>query len=287
MLDCIIVGNGPAGVSAALYTKRANLDILVIGKDYGALAKAEKIENYYGFPGGVNGKKLIELGLEQLKELNIDYFNEEVVAIKNEENIFTVITNKNEYKSSSVIIATGANRTTSKVEGIKEYEGKGVSYCAVCDAFFFKDKDVAVLGSGEYAIHEIEELLPIVKSVSVLTNGKGKINLRSDRINVYDKNIKRLSGIDRLEKVQFDDDTSIDVSAVFVAEGVASSIDFARRIGAMIEGNNIIVDESYMTNIPGLFAAGDAIGGLLQISKAVSDGAKAGISAINYVRKNK
>lgn len=287
MLDCIIIGNGPAGVSAALYTKRANLDTLVIGKDNGALAKAEKIENYYGFPGGISGKRLIELGLEQLKQIDVSYINEEVVAIKNEESIFIVITNKNEYKSKSVIIATGANRTTPKIDGIKEYEGKGVSYCAICDAFFFKGKDVAVLGNGDYAIHEIEELLPIVRSVSMLTNGKEKVNLRDDRISVSDKNIKRLSGSDRLEKVEFEDDTSIDVSALFVAEGVASSIDFARRMGALIKENNIVVDENYMTNIPGLFAAGDSIGGLLQISKAVSDGAKAGISVINYVRKNK
>ena len=287
MLDCIIIGNGPAGVSAALYTKRANLNTLVIGKDNGALSKADKIENYYGFPGGISGKELVELGLSQLKDLNIDCLNEEVVAIKNEENIFVVITNKNEYKAKSVIIATGANRKVPKIEGIKEYEGKGVSYCAICDAFFFRNKDVAVLGNGEYALHEIGELLPVVNSVRVLTNGKEKISVRDDRITVYDKNIKRLSGNDRLEKVEFEDNTDINVSAVFVAEGIASSIDFARRIGAMVEGNNIVVDKNYMTNIPGLFAAGDAIGGLLQISKAVSDGAGAGIAVINYVRKNK
>ncbi len=287
MVDVIIIGNGPAGVSAALYTKRANLNTVVIGKDIGALDKAETIENYYGVLGKVSGKDLVKLGLEQINELGIKYINEEVIVINKESDEFIVITNKNEYRARSVIMATGVSRTKSSVEGIKEFEGKGVSYCAVCDAFFFKDKDVAVLGNGDYAIHEITQLLPIVGSVSILTNGKERINIRDDRVKVYDKAIKKLSGNDRLEKVEFEDNTKLDVSGVFVAEGVASSIDFARRIGAITEGNNIVIDENFMTNIPGLFAAGDCVGGLLQISKAVSDGAHAGISVINYIRKNK
>ena len=287
MVDVIIIGNGPAGISAALYTKRANLNTVVIGKDEGALYKAETIENYYGVLGGISGKDLVKLGLQQINELGIKYINEEVIVINKESDEFVVITNKNEYRARSVIMATGVSRIKSSVEGIKEFEGKGVSYCAVCDAFFFKDKDVAVLGNGDYAIHEITELLPIVGSVSILTNGKEKINIRDDRVKVYDKVIKKLSGNDRLEKVEFEDNTKLDVSGVFVAEGVASSIDFARRIGAITDGNNIVIDENFMTNIPGLFAAGDCIGGLLQISKAVSDGAHAGISVINYIRKNK
>lgn len=287
MFDVVIIGNGPAGVSAALYTTRANLNTLVIGKDNGALEKAERIDNYYGFPGGISGKKLIKSGLNQLKELNVDYSQEEVITIEYNKGIFSVGTNKNKYITKTVILATGVSRINTKLEGIREFEGKGVSYCAVCDGFFFKDKDVAVLGSGDYAINEVQELLPIAKSVSILTNGKEKVNLRDDRIKVYDKKIKRLSGNDRLEKIEFEDDLAIDISGVFIAEGKATSVDFARRIGAIIDGNNIVVDDNFMTNIDGLFAAGDAIGGLLQISKAVSDGAKAGISAINYVRDRK
>jgi len=287
MVDVVIIGNGPAGVSAALYTKRANLETLVIGKDQGSLGKAEYIENYYGFPGGISGNELIELGLNQLKELNIDYVKEEVIAINYDDNVFSVITNKNEYTSKTVVIATGVNRIKPNIDGIKEFEGKGISYCAICDAFFFKNKDVAVLGNGNYAIHEVQELLPVVNSVSILTNGKEKVNLRDDRVKVYDKDIKKFSGIDRLQKVEFCDDTSLDIAAVFVAEGTASSVDFARRLGAIIDGKNIVVDKNHMTNIPGLFAAGDCIGGLLQISKAVSDGASTGISVINYLREKR
>lgn len=287
MYDCIVIGNGPAGITAALYIKRASLKTLVIGKDNGALEKAEKVENYYGFPEGISGSDLVNLGIKQIKQLKIDYANEEVIIINKDENLFKVVTNKNEYLSKSVIIATGAPRITPNLEGIKEFEGKGVSYCAVCDAFFFKNKDVAVIGNGDYALHELNELLPVVNSVSLLTNGKEKINIRDNRIKIYDKNIKRLRGEDRLQSVEFEDATSLDVAGIFVAEGFASSVDFARRIGAIIDGRYIVVDENYMTNISGLFAAGDSIGGLLQISKAVSDGAHAGIGVINYIRNKK
>ena len=284
MVDVIVIGKGPAGISAAIYTSRANLKTLVIGKDGGALEKAEKIENYYGFENTVSGEKLLNAGINQAKNLGIDVKNEEVLTIGHNENVFTVITNKEEYKAKVVVIATGVNRPKINLEGIEEFEGRGVSYCAICDAFFFKGKDVAVLGNGDYALHEVNELLPIVNSVSILTNGKEKIELRDERVKVYDKRIKRLRGVNTINAVEFEDDTDIEISGVFIADGVASSVDFARRIGANIQDNKIVVNRDFMTNIPGLFAAGDCIGGLLQVSKAVADGAQAGISAVNYVR---
>lgn len=286
MYDVIVIGNGPAGISADIYILRANLKTAVIGKDGGALEKADIIQNYYGIEQ-ISGKELVSNGINQAKKLGAEYINEEVVALESKDNIFKVVTNLNEYLAKAVVIATGALRNVSSINGLKEFEGKGVSYCAMCDAFFFKDKDVAVLGNGSFAMHEILELLPVVNTVSVLTNGKEKLNIREEKVKVFDKNIKKVSGTDRLEKVEFEDNTDIPVSAVFVAEGVATSIDFARRIGAEIKGNNIVVDNDYMTSVAGLFAAGDCIGGLLQVSKAVADGAKAGVSVINYLRGKK
>lgn len=286
MYDVIVIGNGPAGISAAIYTLRANLKTAVIGKDGGVLEKADIIQNYYGIEQ-ISGKELVSNGINQAKKLGAEYINEEVVALESKDNIFKVVTNLNEYLAKAVVIATGALRNVSSINGLKEFEGKGVSYCAMCDAFFFKNKDVAVLGNGSFAMHEILELLPVVNTVSVLTNGKEKLNIREEKVKVFDKNIKKVSGTDRLEKVEFEDNTDISVDGVFVAEGVATSIDFARRIGAEIKGNNIVVDNDYMTSVAGLFAAGDCIGGLLQISKSVSDGAKAGVSVINYLRGKK
>lgn len=286
MYDVIVIGNGPAGISAAIYTLRANLKTAVIGKDGGALEKTDIIQNYYGIEQ-ISGKELVSNGINQAKKLGAEYINEEVVALESKDNIFKVVTNLNEYLAKAVVIATGALRNVSSINGLKEFEGKGVSYCAMCDAFFFKNKDVAVLGNGSFAMHEILELLPVVNTVSVLTNGKEKLNIREEKVKVFDKNIKKVSGKDRLEKVEFEDNTDISVDGVFVAEGVATSIDFARRIGAEIKGNNIVVDNDYMTSVAGIFAAGDCIGGLLQISKSVADGAKAGVSVINYLRGKK
>lgn len=286
MYDVIVIGNGPAGVTAAVYTKRANLNTLVIGKDGGSLEKAEKIQNYYGFEN-ITGTELVKLGIEQVKSLGVEYKKEEVIAIEKNENVFKVVTNINEYEAIAIVIATGTVRNKVNIDGVNQFEGKGISYCAICDAFFFKGKDVAVLGNGKFAVHEVNDLLPVVKTVTMLTNGKEKLSFRDERVNVLDKKIKRISGESRLEKVEFEDNTSLPVSAVFIAEGTASSVDFAKRMGAEIADNNIVVDSKYMTNIPGMFAAGDCIGGLFQVSKAVSDGANAGIYVIDYVRKNK
>ena len=286
MYDVIVIGNGPVGVTAAVYTKRANLNTLVIGKDGGSLEKAEKIQNYYGFEN-ITGTALVKLGIEQVKSLGVEYKKEEVIAIEKNENVFKVVTNINEYEAIAIVIATGTVRNKVNIDGVNQFEGKGISYCAICDAFFFKGKDVAVLGNGKFAVHEVNDLLPVVKTVTMLTNGKEKLSFRDERVNVLDKKIKRISGESRLEKVEFEDNTSLPVSAVFIAEGTASSVDFAKRMGAEIADNNIVVDSKYMTSIPGMFAAGDCIGGLLQVSKAVSDGENAGIYVIDYVRKNK
>ena len=161
MYDVIVIGNGPAGVTAAVYTKRANLNTLVIGKDGGSLEKAEKIQNYYGFEN-ITGTELVKLGIEQVKSLGVEYKKEEVIAIEKNENAFKVVTNINEYEAIAIVIATGTVRNKVNIDGVNQFEGKGISYCAICDAFFFKGKDVAVLGNGKFAVHEVNDLLPVV-----------------------------------------------------------------------------------------------------------------------------
>lgn len=127
-------------------------------------------------------------------------------------------------------MATGSNRVRPTIKGIKEFEGKGVSYCAVCDAFFYKDKDVAVLGEGDYAVHEAMQLLPIAKSVTMLTNGKEAVEKRSDALDVNIKEIREVRGDAHVTDIEFEDNTNMSVSGIFVAQGTASSIDFARTI---------------------------------------------------------
>lgn len=147
MYDVIIIGSGPAGISAALYTQRGGLKTLIISKGSSSLEKAHKIQNYYGLVEEISGKELYKIGIEQAKRIGVEIIEDEVVQISNEKN-FKVTTINAEYDATNVILATGINRKESTIKGIKEYEGKGISYCAVCDAFFFRGKDVAVIGDG-------------------------------------------------------------------------------------------------------------------------------------------
>lgn len=288
MYDVIIIGKGPAGISTSLYTQRSNLKTLVIGKDKGALEKADKIENYYGFPNAISGRELLENGVIGAKKIGVEILTDEVLSVSYEDaNNYKVITKEGEYNSKTLVFATGTTRKSSKVENVDKFEGKGVSYCAVCDGFFYRGKDVAVLGAGDYAIHEATELVPLVNSISLLTNGAKKLELRSDKIKVYDNSVKRLKGEDTLEAVELDDNTIIPISGIFIAEGTASSTDFAKKLGIQIENNYIAVDAKRMTNIPGVFAVGDCTKGLKQISRAVADGAIAGISVKEYLRSVK
>ena len=279
MYDVIVIGSGPAGITAAIYAKRRKLSILVISKGNGALQKTEKIDNYYGFENGISGEELYENGIKQAKNLGIDFIEDEVINIKYI-NQFTVETVNSKYEAKAVILATGVSRNVPNIKGIKEFEGKGVSYCAVCDSFFYKDKDVAVLGDGNYAIHEFETLKPVASSVTILTNGNTMVENRDSSIEVNSKKIREFRGDTKLEEVEFEDNTIQNLNGVFIAMGTASSSDLARKIGARIENNNIIVNENMETTVPGLFACGDCTGGLLQISKAVYEGAKAGLAVL-------
>lgn len=286
--DVIIIGSGPAGVSASLYTKRANLETLIISKGIGTLEKVNKIENYYGLEENITGEKLQNIGENQAKSLGIEIKKEEVMQIDYDNANFIVKTLNHEYVTKTVILSTGSNRKTLNIKGIKEFEGKGVSYCATCDAFFFRGKDVAVLGSKEYALHEAETLLSVANSVTMLTNGEKPIEKRLENLKVEEKKVRELRGIEKIEEIEFEDNTKKKIDGVFVAVGTASSSDLARKLGVKIEEktNNIIVNDKMETNMKGLYACGDAVGGTLQIAKAVYEGMVAAMSVIKYLKTN-
>ena len=186
-----------------------------------------------------------------------------------------------------MVLATGASRSTPPIPGLRELEGHGVSYCAVCDAFFYRGKEVAVLGSGEYAMHEAAELLPVVGSVTVLTNGAPLTGVLPEGAKLDTRKISAFAGDGVVERAEFEDGESLPISGVFVAVGVAGSTDLAKKLGAATEGTRILVDEKMATNVPGLYAAGDCTGGMLQIAKAVYQGAQAGTSIVAEIRKKK
>lgn len=281
MYDVIVIGSGPAGITAAIYAKRRNLSVMIISKGEGSLNKAKEIENYYGFDKQISGNELHEKGVKQALNLEIEIIEDEVLSIEKISH-FEVTTVNSKYEAKAVILATGAHRNIPNIKGIKEFEGKGVSYCAVCDAFFYKGKDVAVLGNGNYAIHELEVLKPIAKSVTVFTNGEKIVENRSKNINinVNSKKIREFRGETQLQDVEFEDDTTQNLNGLFIALGTASSNDLARKIGAVVKNNSIVVNENMETSVPGLYACGDCTGGLLQISKAVYEGTKAGLAVL-------
>lgn len=281
MYDVIIIGSGPAGISASIYLKRAQKNICIITDGNSALKKANEIENYYGVET-ISGEELYDIGIKQAKKLEIPIEKDEVTNISFEEN-FIVRTVNNEYQAKYVIIATGTNRVAPKVKGLKEFEGKGISYCAICDGFFYKDKDVAVVGSGNYAIHEAETLKPIAKSVTILTNGQKIIENRSTSdFEVDETPIREFRGENVIKEIEFDNNSSKKIEGVFIAVGTASSIDLARKIGAVIKGNNIVTNENMQTTVRKLYACGDCTGGLLQVNKAVYEGA---IAALDIIKK--
>lgn len=280
MYDVIVIGSGPAGISASIYLKRAQKNVCIISDENSALKKAKKIENYYGVKS-ISGESLYNIGVEQAKELEIPMVKDEVTNISFDKN-FIVRTVNNEYEAKYVIIATGTNRSAPKVKGLKEFEGKGISYCAICDGFFYKGKDVAVVGNGNYAIHEAETLKLVAKSVTILTNGKKMIENRdASDFEVDETPIREFRGNNVINEVEFENNSSKKVDGVFIAIGTASSVDLARKIGAVIKGNNIVTNENMQTTVKRLYACGDCTGGLLQVNKAVYEGA---ISALDIIK---
>ena len=284
MANVVIIGSGPAGVSAALYTARAGVDTTVLTKGPGALARSEGIENYYGVPGNITGAELERRGIEGAKEVGVKFVETEAVGLTFTDKL-TVETLNGDYPADAVILATGASRTAPPVPGLAALEGRGVSYCATCDAFFYRGKNVAVMGSGEYALHEASALLPLAASVTLLTGGADLTADFPPEITVRTEKVEAILGEEKVTGVRLAGGEELPMDGVFIALGVAGSTALARKMGAEVDGNKIVVDANMMTTIPGLFAAGDCTGGLLQVAKAVYEGAVAGNEAAKALRK--
>ena len=298
MQDVVIIGSGPAGLSAALYILRGGFSVTVIGKDNGALEKAEKIENYFGLDHPLSGHELIENGRKQVLDLGGTLLQDEVVGISWNGN-YLVSTASTQIETRAIILTTGTSRKTLKIKNLSQLEGHGVSYCAVCDAFFYRGKEVAVVGNGDFALHEAEQLRNVTQDVTIYTDGKKPEFSREHPISVNTMKIQAIEGEDKVSGLLMQSDASVQeaetqvksfypADGVFIALGTAGSTEIARQMGAEItDKGNIKINEEMETTIPGLFAAGDCTGGLLQVSKAVYEGSMAAISAGKYVRSKK
>ena len=282
MYDVIVIGAGPAGISASLYAKRSNKNVLVLYNSVSNLERAHIIDNYYGFENGIIGEELFLNGIKQAENLGIEIKKEEVIHIEKQD-IFEVKTNSNKYASKVVILATGNKKITPNIKKITEFEGKGVSYCAICDGFFYRNKNVAVIGNGKYALSEAEILKNLTPNVVILTNGLEDIPEEAKSFKVNKQRILEIIGDTKVTGIIFDDGSKIDLDGIFIAIGEAGGLDFAKKLGVITCNNNICVNENMQTNLEGLFSCGDLVGGLNQVNKSAYEGAIAGLSAVKYL----
>lgn len=244
--DLLVIGAGPAGISAALYARRGGLAVTVVTKgiETGGLAKTEKIENYYGFAEPISGKELLRRGAAGAERLGVQIVEDELLALSFNDTFdgFKAQAQQHEWEAPAVVLAAGASRRTLPLPGLSEFEGRGVSYCAICDAFFYRGKRVAVVGSGEYALHEAQVLQPHAGKVMLLTNGEPLQVPVPDAIEVRTQKLAAVEGGDRVTGVRFEDGTELPLDGIFLAIGTAGSSELARKIGAMLDGTDVKVD---------------------------------------------
>lgn len=281
MKNLIILGNGPAGISASLYAVRGGANVTVVAKDGGALTKASLIQNYYGFENGIDANQLIESGIKQAQNLGVNMVHGEVCGIEFASDGFEVkLTDGSALPAGAVIIACGTSRNVPLIQNLQKFEGKGVSYCAICDAFFFRGKKVGVIGSGAYAASEYSVLKNVISDVTILTNGEEpQFELPCDK-----RKIDRFEGDNLLEEIVFADGSREKFDGIFIACGTAGAFELSKKLGLETANNKIVTNEKRETNIPGIYAAGDCIAGLQQIAKAVYDGMIAGTEALKFLK---
>lgn len=296
--DSIIVGAGISGVTASIYLKRANKNILLLDKEMigGQLNKISIIENYPGFTK-VDGATLSNNLYEQVKNLNIDYRQECVLNIKKEE-LFIITTNKNTYKSKTVILATGRTPRKLNIEKEEKLIGSGVSYCAHCDGFFFKGKEVAVIGGGNSALEEALFLSEICTKVYIIHRRdtfsgekilQEKIKKKSNIIIKYNSEVVTLNECDnKLSNVVIktkDKYETINIDGIFIYIGSIPSTYFLKDLELEQNKGYILVDSKMRTNIDGLYACGDSIEkDIYQLSTAIGESTIAAISVINKLK---
>ena len=277
--DSIIIGGGPAGITAAVYIARAGFSCAVIDDGRSSLLKTDKIENYYGFDT-VSGKELFEKGIAQAERLGVKVQKAQVLSVDYED-MFAVLTSEEKLYAKTVVIATGSGIKGKKIKGEEEFEGRGVSRCAVCDGFFFKGKNVAVIGDGEFALHEADVLSGVCGSVTLLSNGK---DLTSDKFKVITDKISHIIGENTVSGAMLENGIKVPFDGVFIANGVPSAADFALRTGIAENNGVIVTDENMKTSVPGIFAAGDCTSSPKQIATAVYTGMRCAFSVIEYLR---
>ena len=299
--DIIIVGGGPGGLTAGLYSARAELKTLALEKYLpgGQIANTEEVEDYPGFEH-ISGAELAQKMADHAKKFGLEIVSEEVKEVYCRGDIKVVETVERELTTKAVILATGGAPNKLNVPGEKEFTGKGVSYCAICDGAFFKGEVIAVVGGGDAAVEEAMFLTKFGSKVILIHR---RDQLRAQKVIqsrafankkleiVWDTIVEEINGDTRvrslsLKHVKTGDKFSIDVGAVFPFVGFVPNSDIVREAVRKDRGGYFITDEKMQTSIPGIFAVGDVRAQLVrQITNAVGDGTTASVAAQKYIEK--
>jgi len=299
--EVIIIGGGPAGLTAGLYTSRAGLRSLLVerGPLGGQMVNTTLVENYPGFPDGIAGPELGSLVHRQAFRYGLEVAMSEVTGIA-EGQVYTVSTTEGDIEAVAVIIAAGSEYRKLGVTGEERLSGRGVSYCATCDGFFFRDREVAVVGGGDTAITDALELAQHARKVYVIHRrdqlraeqalqeralAHPKLEFVWDTVVVEILGEKVVEGL-RLSNVKTDQRSSLRVDGIFVAIGLTPNSQRFSNVLELDDAGCIVTEETMATSIGGIFAAGDIRSNSpCQITAAVGDGANAAMSAFKYLQR--
>ncbi len=297
MKDLIIIGAGPAGISAAIYAKRSGLDVLVIEKNLpgGLINNTNIIENYLGYKS-INGAELAINMSDHLEYLNIDIEYKEVIDVVIEKDLKKVITNTETYVAKYIIVATGRSAKKLDLSESSKYYGKGLSFCATCDGIFYKDKEVIVIGGGNSAFEEAKYLSNYCKTVKILIRSdkiKADKKLQDEIHNLknveilFNSEVEAIFGEDKVEGVILKNKKVLKISGIFINIGYEPKTDFVKKLNLCDKLGYIEVNENYESKIPGIYACGDIIKKkYYQIIIAASEGAIASLNIKNEISKN-
>lgn len=296
--DVIILGGGPAGLTAGIYTARQGLStILIEGKKLGGRARGpHRVENFPGFPEGLTGTELMERFIDQTKKFGVEFKQETVVGLSDMGDTKFVQTRGGFYQSKAVVITTGIKRKSMNIPGELEFKGRGVGYCAICDGPFYRDQPVAVVGSGKDAVEDALRLADTVSKVYAIPGSSGfkegieELDKLEDHVKIdiiYGIDVESIEGEQVVTHVNMKEGPvkRLNVNGVFIILDHVGTSDILRDSGIETDdGGCIMVDRNQRTNIDGIFAAGDCVCSGMQIVTAAGDGGKAGLAAFRYVR---
>lgn len=286
--DVIIIGGGPAGLTSAIYTARADFKTLVLDKpgEYEFVF----IENYFGFPDGTSKGKILQRGRDQAEKFGAKIVAKEALKARMENENYLIETAEESYLGRGLILSPGIKYQKPSIEGLENFEGRGVSYCVTCDGPFFKDKKVGVLGAKDYAAKEVLDLYEFTNDIAIFTNGKNlkvgeglREKILEREISVEKEKVEGAFGKENFQGLVLES-SRINLDGLFVAVGISGCVDFARSLGIPVEGEKMIVDENLCAGPPRLYAAGDCTGEPRQVATAVGEGAKAAINLIEDLK---